>query len=94
MEKILIPVVIVVLIVMNVAAFALMAIDKQRAKAGKWRIPEKTLFLVTGLFGGLGGMLGMQLLRHKTKHMHFVIGFPLLLGLQVALLAAGAIWLL
>lgn len=94
MEKIIIPVALVVLIVMNVAAFALMAIDKGRARAGKWRIPEKTLFLVTGLFGGLGGVLGMQLLRHKTRHTHFVIGFPLLLAVQVILLAAGAIWLL
>ena len=94
MEKIIIPVVLVVLIVMNVAAFVVMAIDKGRAQAGKWRIPENTLFLVTGLFGGLGGVLGMQLLRHKTKHTKFVIGFPLLLAAQVILLAAGAMLLL
>ncbi len=79
-------VVLLFLLVMNMAAFALMAIDKKKAKSGAWRIPEKTLFLVTALFGGLGGTLGMFLCRHKTKHWYFRLGFPLLLLVQVILL--------
>ncbi len=71
------------IIVMNVLAFALMGIDKHRAKAGKWRIKEATLFLVTGLFGGLGGTLGMYAFRHKTKHWYFKLGFPALLVVQI-----------
>lgn len=93
MEKIILIVAAVVLVVMNVLAFALMAIDKKRAKAGAWRIKERTLFLATGLFGGLGGTLGMFMLRHKTKHWYFRLGFPALLVLQVILLAAGAMLL-
>lgn len=77
----------VILVVMNLAAFALMGIDKVKAKAGAWRIPEKTLFLVAALFGGLGGTLGMTFFRHKTKHWYFKFGFPALLVIQVALLA-------
>ena len=77
----------VILVVMNLAAFALMGIDKLKAKRGAWRIPEKTLFLVTALFGGLGGTLGMTFFRHKTKHWYFKFGFPALLVIQVALLA-------
>ena len=76
----------VILVVMNLAAFALMGIDKVKAKAGAWRIPEKTLFLVTALFGGLGGTLGMLFFRHKTKHWYFKFGFPALLVLQMAVL--------
>lgn len=83
----------IVLVAMNVLAFALMAIDKKRARAGAWRIKERTLFLATGLFGGLGGTLGMFMLRHKTKHWYFRLGFPALLVLQVILLALGALWL-
>ena len=75
-----------VLAVMNLAAFALMGIDKAKAKAGAWRIPEKTLFLVTALFGGLGGTLGMNVFRHKTKHWYFKYGFPTLLVIQLAVL--------
>ena len=81
------PILLVVLIVMNLLAFALMGIDKAKAKAGAWRIPEKTLFLVTALFGGLGGTLGMIFFRHKTKHWYFKLGFPALLVIQIVLLA-------
>ena len=80
-------VIVAILVVMNVLAFALMGIDKAKAKAGAWRIPEKTLFLVTALFGGLGGTLGMSFFRHKTKHWYFKYGFPALMVVQVVLLA-------
>lgn len=79
----------IMVLVMNVLAFTLMALDKKRAKAGKWRIKEATLFLVTALFGGLGGTLGMYVFRHKTKHWYFKIGFPALLAVQVILICIG-----
>ena len=78
------------LAVMNLLSFILMAYDKRCAKQRKWRVPEKTLFLATACFGGLGGVLGMQLLRHKTQHWYFKVFFPLLLILQIAALAVGA----
>ena len=80
------PILLIVLVVMNVLAFLLMGVDKAKAKKGAWRIPEKTLFLVTALFGGLGGTLGMSFFRHKTKHWYFKWGFPALLAVQVVLL--------
>ena len=76
--------------VMNIASFALMAHDKRCARQGKRRVPEKRLFLAAACFGGLGGVLGMKLLRHKTKHWYFQVFFPVLLALQIGLLAAGA----
>lgn len=83
MEKILINVGLVYIILINIIAFALMGIDKSKARKKKWRIPEKTLFL-SALFGGsIGANLGMQLFRHKTKHLHFVIGMPLILIIQI-----------
>ena len=78
-----------VVLVMNIASFALMGYDKRCAKKGKWRVPEKRLFLVTACFGGLGGVLGMQVFHHKTKHWYFRVFFPVLLVLQIALLAGG-----
>ena len=83
------PMLLIVLVVMNLLAFALMGIDKAKAKKGAWRIPEKTLFLVTALFGGLGGTLGMTVFRHKTKHWYFKLGFPALLVVQVMLIVIG-----
>ena len=76
------------LIAVNVLAFVLMGIDKRRAKQNAWRIPEKTLFLPPILGGALGGVAGMRLFHHKTRHWYFKYGFPLLLILQLA----GAGW--
>ena len=78
-----------VVVVMNIVAFALMGHDKKRARQGKWRVPEKTLFLVTACFGGLGGVLGMKVFHHKTQHWYFKVFFPMLLIVQVVLLVVG-----
>lgn len=67
----------------NVLAFFLMGIDKRKAELGRWRIPERTLFLSAILGGGVGAIAGMQLFRHKTKHRSFTIGMPLILLLWI-----------
>ncbi len=63
----------------NLWAFALMGIDKGRAKKGKSRIPEKRLFGAAALGGALGALLGMRLFHHKTLHRSFMLGMPALL---------------
>ncbi|MBR3742481.1 MAG: DUF1294 domain-containing protein [Clostridia bacterium] len=85
------PIAAIILAVLNIVSFSLMAYDKRCAQTGKWRVPEKTLFLAAGLFGGLGGVLGMVLCRHKTKHWYFKVFFPVMLIVQIALLTAGYI---
>ena len=83
-------IVVAVLIVMNLVSFTLMGIDKRRAQRGAWRISEKALFLTTACFGGLGGVMGMHLFHHKTKHWYFRVFFPVLLVVQIVILAIGA----
>ena len=78
-----------VIAVMNVVAFTLMGIDKRRARRGAWRISERALFMTTACFGGLGGVLGMKVFHHKTQHWDFRVFFPVLLVLQIAILAIG-----
>ncbi|MBQ7060220.1 MAG: DUF1294 domain-containing protein [Clostridia bacterium] len=73
--------------IMSVAGFASMGIDKSRAKNDKWRIPEKTLFLIALLGGALGSVLGMQVFRHKTKHWYFAVFMPMILLVQIAIVA-------
>jgi len=82
-------IVLIFLVVSNVVAFGLMAYDKRCAGAGKWRVPEKTLFLAAACFGALGGVLGMVLCHHKTRHWYFRVFFSALLAIQVLLLIAG-----
>ena len=73
----------VYLLAVNVLLFALMGIDKYKAKRGLWRIPEKTLFLTAALGGSVGGILGMKTFRHKTRHLQFTIGIPAILIVQL-----------
>ena len=74
---------IVYLLLINIAAFALFGADKRKARRGDWRISEKGLFLSAVLGGSLGAMIGMRLFHHKTKHWYFVIGIPAILVLQI-----------
>ena len=64
--------------VMSVVLLVMMKIDKERARRNQYRISERTLWVTALLGGAIGGVLGMQLFRHKTKHLSFRIGFPLL----------------
>ena len=78
------------LLAMNLAGFFVMAADKRRAKKGAWRISEKALFLPAVLGGSLGCVLGMKVLRHKTRHWYFRFGLPAILVAQLALCAVLA----
>lgn len=89
-KKMVILVALVIIAIMNIVTFALMGHDKRCARQGKWRVSEKTLFLMTACFGGLGGVLGMRVFHHKTQHWYFKVFFPVLLIVQIVLLAAGA----
>jgi uncharacterized membrane protein YsdA (DUF1294 family) len=72
-------------IVMNLIGFALMGIDKSKAKKRAFRIPEATLFIVAIIGGSIGSIIGMYTFRHKTRHWYFVYGMPFILILQLVL---------
>ena len=71
------------LILINIIAFITMYIDKQKAINHKWRVKEATLFLLSIIGGSLGTILGMYNFRHKTKHLKFTLGIPLIILLQI-----------
>lgn len=74
------------LILVNIIGFLLMGLDKWKAKNKRWRISEKTLFGVGVLGGSLGAWVGMYAFRHKTRHWNFVVGMPVILAVQTAVL--------
>ena len=82
-------IVFIYLVIINLIAFLLMAMDKSRARKHQWRIPEKTLFLSAILGGSIGAIAGMYTFHHKTRHWYFVVGMPLILAVQIAV----AVWL-
>jgi uncharacterized membrane protein YsdA (DUF1294 family) len=85
MKEVVIHYIFVYLAIMTVIGLAVMGIDKRKAVKNQWRIPERTLLLVAFAGGGIGTFLGMQLFRHKTRHMKFVVLLPLSAMLYVLL---------
>lgn len=83
------------LIIINIIGLVLMGIDKSRAKRRAFRIPEATLFSVAIFGGSVGSILGMYLFRHKTRHLKFTIGMPIILLIQIVLVLFvmfGPLW--
>ena len=78
-------------VIINIIGFLIMFIDKQKAKRGAWRIPEKTIFIITALGGGIGTIAGMYAFRHKTQKLQFVIGLPFITILEIILIVYWAI---
>ena len=72
------------LALINAITFAVYGADKRRARKDRWRVPERTLFLLAVLGGSLGALLGMHVFHHKTKHWYFRVFIPLILLLQIA----------
>ena len=82
------------LLIINALSFLLMLVDKWKAKKNRRRIPEATLMGVSALGGSVGSLLGMYTFRHKTLHLKFTLGIPLILAAQcilvVLIMALGA----
>lgn len=74
--------VLIYLLFINLITFLAMYIDKKRAKWGRWRTKESTLFTLVLLGGAIGGIAGMRVFRHKTKKTRFIIGFPAILIIE------------
>ena len=82
------------LLIINALGFLLMLVDKGKARKNRWRVRESTLLLIAALGGSVGSLLGMYLFRHKTLHLKFTLGIPLILAGQcfiaVLVMALGA----
>lgn len=76
----------VYLVFVNITAFLLMGIDKQRARRHAFRVPEAVLFAFALCGGSIGAICGMWLYAHKTKKKRFVFGLPLILLVQIVLI--------
>lgn len=78
--------ILIYILFINSILFILMGIDKRKAILHKWRISEKSLFLLSILGGSIGGIIGMYTFRHKTKHLKFKLGFPIIFILQIIII--------
>lgn len=80
-----IKILLIFLLIINIITLITYGLDKWRAKKNKWRIPERTLILLAVIGGSIGALTGMYGFRHKTQHLKFKIGVPLILGIQLGI---------
>ena len=73
------------LVIVNIIAFGMYGVDKQKAIKKQWRIPEAQLLAVAAIGGSAGALLGMQFFHHKTRKWKFRVGVPLILAVQLIL---------
>jgi uncharacterized membrane protein YsdA (DUF1294 family) len=73
------------LTLLNIFTLFVMMHDKKSAKNHRWRIPESTLFTLSFLGGSIGTLVGIYIFRHKTNHLKFTLGIPLILLLNLFL---------
>ena len=73
------------LAVISLVAIIMTVSDKRRARQHRWRISEAALLLVSALGGSVTMLLTMLLIHHKTKHLKFMLGIPLIIVAQIAL---------
>ena len=59
---------------------------KVSKKQGKRRISEKALMILAIMGGSIVEYLTMLKIRHKTKHKKLMIGLPVIIILQLALI--------
>ena len=78
-------VILLYLLIINAAGFLVMSADKLFAKTAMWRVPERNLLGIAAIGGSIGIWAAMYMVRHKTKHMKFVIGVPVILITQIGI---------
>lgn len=76
--------------VVSLCSIVVCIYDKKISKRNnvKLRIPEKSLFIWSAVGGSVAMYITMHLIRHKTKHVSFMVGIPVIMILQAVLIFA------
>ena len=77
--------ILIYLAIINLISIIVTISDKSRSKKNKWRVKEKTLFTLAFLGGSISMYITMRIIRHKTKHLSFMLGIPAIIVLQFIL---------
>lgn len=79
------------ILVISLVSIVVCFYDKKISKLNRveLRTPEKSLLVLSALGGSVAMFITMLLIRHKTKHVKFMLGIPLIMIIQ-----AGIIFLL
>ena len=73
------------LIIINILAMVFTVSDKLRAIKHKRRISEFTLMTIAALGGSVTMLITMLIIRHKTRHLKFMLGIPVIILIQLSI---------
>ena len=73
------------LLVINVVTFLVYGFDKSQSKNYGRRVPESVMMFLAIAGGSVGAWLAMKFFRHKTMHMLFYMGIPIIIIVQIFL---------
>lgn len=79
-------IILIYLLAINIIAIIVTIYDKLCAIGRKWRIKENTLLLLSSLGGSIGMYITMLLIRHKTRHLKFMLGIPAILLFELLII--------
>jgi len=82
-RKVFMKITLIYLAVISVLSIVVTVYDKIISKKGGYRIPEQTLLMLSAIGGSFAMLITMVLIRHKTKHIKFMAGIPLIIALQI-----------
>ena len=80
--------VILYLAIISLVSIVMCIYDKKISKKGRveLRISEKSLLILSALGGSVAMFVTMLLIRHKTKHVKFMLGIPIIMVLQAIII--------
>ena len=85
MKEIITDIALIYFAVISLVTCIVTIVDKVRARRSKWRVPEATLITLAVFGGSVAEFLTMLVIRHKTRHMKFMLGLPLIFTAQAIL---------
>ncbi len=78
----------------NIIGIIVTVHDKIAAKRNRWRVSEKTLFILSALGSAVSVYITMLIIRHKTKHKRFMIGIPAIIIAEILIVIALFMWVI
>lgn len=69
--------------VISLVALAVTVADKAKARRGEWRISEAALMIISAVGGSFAMLATMLIIRHKTRHIKFMLGIPIIMLFQL-----------
>ena len=94
MDELFIKIILMWFAVISLVAVIVTVADKIKARRGAYRISEAALMSVSALGGSVAMLVTMLTIRHKTKHIKFMLGIPIIILFQIIVAVYVAICLL